>query len=212
MATASSSAVELDHRRHRPEDLLVEDGGVRGDSRQDGRLVEETFAVGHRRPHRDAGAGVDGLLDHPRDVVARALVDHGTDLIAPVDPGSELHGPHGAGQHGCELLCDRRVDQESVGGRAGLAGIAHLGHHGTFERRVQIGVLEHDEGRVAAELHRHIEHLVCGHLEQRLADLGRSGERQLAHPRVVQAFARSHPTSPEPRPHSPRLEVAPPPP
>ncbi len=50
--------------------------------------------------------------------------------------------------------CDLLVDVEAVGGGAGLAHVAHLGDHRAFDRSIDVGVVEHDEGRVAAELHR----------------------------------------------------------
>ena len=41
---------------------------------------------------------------------------------------------------------------EAVGADAGLPGVAVLGNHGAFDRRIEIGIIEHDEGRIAAEL------------------------------------------------------------
>ena len=50
---------------------------------------------------------------------------------------------------------------------------------------VEVGVLEDEERRVAAELHRHPQELLGGLLDELLADLGRAGEGQLARPRVA---------------------------
>ena len=54
-----------------------------------------------------------------------------------------------------ELVGKRVVDavlnQEAVGADAGLAGVAVLRRHGALHRRVEIGVVEDDERRVAAE-------------------------------------------------------------
>jgi hypothetical protein len=41
---------------------------------------------------------------------------------------------------------------EAVGADAGLAGVAELGDQRAFDRLVEIGVVEDDERRVAAEL------------------------------------------------------------
>ena len=49
---------------------------------------------------------------------------------------------------------------------------------------VQVGVVEHDERRVAAELHRGAQHAVRGLLEQLPPDRGGTGEAELAQPRV----------------------------
>ena len=48
-------------------------------------------------------------------------------------------------------------DEEPVRGGARLAAVAHLGDHGALEGRVDVGVGEHDEGGVAAELHGALE-------------------------------------------------------
>jgi hypothetical protein len=60
------------------------------------------------------------------------------------------------------------VDEEAVGGRAGLTDVAHLGEHRAVDRPVEVGVLEDDERRVAAELHRHPQQAVGGLLDQPL--------------------------------------------
>ena len=43
---------------------------------------------------------------------------------------------------------------DAVGGGAGLAQIAHLGQHRAFDGGVHVGIVEDDDGRVAAQLHR----------------------------------------------------------
>ena len=43
---------------------------------------------------------------------------------------------------------------DPVGGRAGLSTVSHLGDDGALHGGVEVGVVEHDERRVAAELHR----------------------------------------------------------
>ena len=53
-----------------------------------------------------------------------------------------------------ELLAHRVGDVEPVGGGAGLAAVAHLGQHRAVDGGVDVGVVEHDERRVAAEFHR----------------------------------------------------------
>ena len=84
-----------------------------------------------------------------------------------------------------ELLGERLVDVEAVGGRAGLADVAHLRDHRAVERVVEVGVLEDDERRVAAELHRHAQELLGRLLDELAPDLGRAGERELARARVA---------------------------
>ena len=85
-----------------------------------------------------------------------------------------------------EVLSERLVHVEAVGGRARLADIAHLGDHRAVDGRVEVGVLEDDERRVAAELHRDAQDLLRRLLDERAPDLRRAGEGQLARARVAQ--------------------------
>ena len=80
----------------------------------------------------------------------------------------------------------RRLDVEAVGRRARLAVVAHLGDHRPLDGGVEVGVGQHDEGRVAAELHRHVEHAIRRLLDELLAHLGAAGERQLPDARVLE--------------------------
>ncbi len=78
------------------------------------------------------------------------------------------------------------MDVEAVGRRAGLADVAHLREHRPLDGGVEVGVLEHEERRVAAELHRDAQHLLGRLFDQRASDLGGAGERELARARVLQ--------------------------
>ena len=80
-----------------------------------------------------------------------------------------------------ELVIDALLHIDPVGADAGLAVVAELALDRAFDRRIQIGVVEHDEGGVAAQLHRAFHHLIGGLPQQRSAHLGRAGEGQLAH-------------------------------
>ena len=77
-------------------------------------------------------------------------------------------------------------DVEAVGRRAGLADVAHLREHRALDGGVEVGVLEHEERRVAAELHRDAQDLLGRLFDQRAPDLGGAGEGQLARARVAQ--------------------------
>ena len=75
---------------------------------------------------------------------------------------------------------------ETIGGGAGLAHIAHLGDHGAVDGRVDVGVVEDDKGRIAAELHRRLDDAVGSFVQQLAADLSRAGKRHHADARIVQ--------------------------
>ena len=53
-----------------------------------------------------------------------------------------------------------------------------------IDGRVEVGILEHQEGGVAAQLHRHAKDLLRRLFDQLAPDLRRARERQLAQPRV----------------------------
>ena len=65
-----------------------------------------------------------------------------------------------------ELLGDGLVHEEAVGRGAGLADVAHLGEHRALDRGVEVGVLEDQERRVAAQLHRDAQDLLGRLLDQ----------------------------------------------
>ena len=69
---------------------------------------------------------------------------------------------------------------ETVGRRASFTDVAHLSHHGSSNSIVDIRIREHDEGRVAAELHRDPEQVLGGLLHELAPDLRRTGKGQLA--------------------------------
>ena len=80
-----------------------------------------------------------------------------------------------------ELIVDLVLRVDAVGADAGLAHVAVFRDDGAFDRGIDIGVVEHHERRVAAELEPELLHADRGLLIEDLADLGRSGEADEAH-------------------------------
>ena len=70
-------------------------------------------------------------------------------------------------------LVDAPLHVDAVRADAGLARVAELRGDRAVERRLEVGVLEHDERRVAAELEREALDLVGRGADELLADLGR---------------------------------------
>jgi hypothetical protein len=99
-------------------------------------------------------------------------------LLAPV---ADLQLPC----FGDELLDEGVIDPglhvDAVGADAGLARVAVFRDDGPLGGGIQIGVVEHDEGRVATKFHRNLLHRVGGLADQLLSDLGGAGEGDLAH-------------------------------
>ena len=77
------------------------------------------------------------------------------------------------------------MDEEPVGRGAGLADVAHLGGHRALDGRVEVGVLEDDERRIATELHRDAQQLLGRLLDQLASHGGRPGEGELSGARVA---------------------------
>jgi hypothetical protein len=78
------------------------------------------------------------------------------------------------------------VHVEAISGGARLAHIAHLGDHGAVDRGIDVGIIEHDKGRIAAELHRWLDDVVGGFVQKLTANLSGTSERHHAHARIVQ--------------------------
>ena len=95
-------------------------------------------------------------------------------------PGAGFSCLHGVDQLRRERVVHAVLHEEAVRADARLPAVAILRRDRPLHRRVQIRIVEHDERRVAAELERELLHRgrALGH--QRLADRGRSRERQLA--------------------------------
>jgi hypothetical protein len=117
-------------------------------------------------------------------LVDGAPVDQRSDVDAILGAPPHRQRPHALRQGLGERLRDRAVDEEAVGGHARLADVAHLGGHGAVDRRVEVRVLEDQEGRVAAQLHGHAQDPLGGLGHQRAAHLRGPRERQLAGPLV----------------------------
>ncbi len=83
-----------------------------------------------------------------------------------------------------ELVVDPVLDEHPVRRDARLAGVSELAEHRAGDGLVEVGVVEDDEGRVAAELERDLLHLVGALAHEELPDLGRAREPELADRRV----------------------------
>ena len=86
-------------------------------------------------------------------------------------------------------VVDAGLDEEAVGAHAGLPGVAIFGDHRALDRPVDVGIVEDDEGRVAAKLHGDALESVRGLLDEKLADRRRAGEGDLADGRVAGQLA-----------------------
>ena len=99
-------------------------------------------------------------------------------------PGADLELRHALRELRRERVVDLVLHEQAVRAHARLARVAVLGDDRALRRGIEIGVVEHDERRVAAELERELLDRRRDLLHQHAADFGRAGERELAHGRV----------------------------
>ena len=89
-----------------------------------------------------------------------------------------------------EPIDSRTLDQDAGAGAAVLARVAENGHRRGRGGLFDVGVREHDVGRLPAELERHPLDRLRGQRTDPFADIGRAGERDLGHVGVLdQPFA-----------------------
>ena len=137
----------------------------------------------------DLGTGPYGFLHQAVDIVDRADIDQraDADAVAKAITHRQLGG--GLDQFRHEFIVDPVLHQHAVRADAGLAGVAVLGNHRTLDRGVEVGVIEDDKGRVAAQFHRGLLHGFGTLGLQHLAHRGGTGEGQLAHDGVAGELA-----------------------
>jgi hypothetical protein len=88
------------------------------------------------------------------DLLDRFHVDERSDHRTRLEPVGDLHGAGGLGEALGEGIVDAVLHQNPVGADAGLAGIPVFRGDRTLDRGLDIGVVEHNERRIAAELQR----------------------------------------------------------
>ena len=90
--------------------------------------------------------------------------------------GSPPAAPRALGELGDERVGDRFVDDDPLGRHADLALVGERAEHRGVDRRVEVGVVEHDQRRLAAEFEQHRLQMFARGLGDDLADAGRAGE------------------------------------
>src|SRR5829696_152271 len=147
------------HGDDRPEDLVLHHLVVLGEAGHDGGLVE--VAAG-QVPLDPVAAGRD------LRVLRRPLEEahHPVELVLVVQ-GAEEHvlvvGEPGLGavlrllgERGHEVVVDAGTGEHPGGGGAVLAGVEVAGHRDGLGGRLEVGVVEDDDRRLAAELEVHL--------------------------------------------------------
>ena len=143
------------------------------------RRVEESIAAGCRSSGQHGGAALDGVGDQGLNLPQPRLVDQRADLDAVFGAAPDGQGLHTRSQATTELVNDRGMHIDPVGRGARLAHVAHLGRDRPLDRLIEVGVLEHDERRVAAQLEGGPQNFLRALLEKQPADGGGTGEDNL---------------------------------
>src|SRR6188474_407545 len=144
--------LEAEDRCHRTKGLLARDEHV-GLYLRDHRRLEERAAqrvtlaaIGHL-----AALG-ERIGDVLFDLGYRARIDQGALVGRALESVAHAELAHGLDELRDESLVHAVLHQDPVRADTGLAGVAILARDRTSDRGVEIGVGEHDEGRVAAQL------------------------------------------------------------
>ncbi len=182
-------AREAEQRRHRAEGFLARAFHLGRRAGEHGRLEERAAQLMALAAEHDARALGHGVGDMVLHFVERGLVDQralrhaGGESVADLERADRLRQARG------EFIVNRVLHEKAIGADAGLPGVAVFRGDGAIDRGVEIGVVEHDEGRVAAQFERDFFHRAGALPHQELADLGRAGEGQLAHDGIRGEFA-----------------------
>jgi hypothetical protein len=128
-------------------------------------VVTSVKTVGSKKGRRAPAAGhhlgapPDRVRDMRLDLLDRLHVDQRSDHRTRLEPVGDLHRTGGLGQPLCKSIIDAVLHQDAVGADAGLAGVAVFRGDRTLDRHLDIGVVEDDERRVAAQFQR--QFLAC---------------------------------------------------
>ncbi len=168
-----------------PERLLERHRHVRRDAGEQRRLEERAAELVARAAEHAARRRAPARRATWRSTFASAS----SSISGPTFEAASVPGPtRSAAIAAREALDERVVDRvlhvDPVRADARLARVAELADHRAGDRGVQVGVVEDEERRVAAELERDLLDLSGALRHQQLADLGRAGEAELAHDRV----------------------------
>ncbi len=173
----------------RAEDLLAGDPHVVGDVGEDGRLDEEAvleaLEPGNAAPAQETRAlGTTGL-DVADDLVVLAPIDERSHLRFP-DRADRRADRLGAGGETIEEpVHDAVLDEDAGPVRADLSRRIEVAEHGAADGILDIGVVEDDQRRLAAEFHGRMLHLRASEREH-LAPRGHGpGERDLGDRRMA---------------------------
>src|ERR1035437_525269 len=174
-----------EEERDRPEEFLSE-GGIAGfDIRQDRRLHERAWAINAFAAHHNGGALGDSLFDLVQQFYQGRFGGQGSERRRLVHRISWLESR----QRGLELV-EKAVgqffdDDETLRGNAALAHVVHFAPDRPLDRLVEVGVLEHNEGVAAAQLHRGLLKILSGSRGNAFPGFNAARQRHALDPGII---------------------------
>ena len=138
-------------------------GGHAGEDRRSEEAATVEGRPGQRAPPATTVAPLVTASATWRCILSmRRCVDERSDGHAVLESvaGAELLDP--ARKLGDEAVGDRSLDEDPVRADAGLPGVEELHQGGAPGGMFRVGIVEHDERRVPAELERHPLHVLGG--------------------------------------------------
>ena len=151
MATASSSSLEAEEWSHRSEGLFRRqqhvDGRIAKQDRPGILLFRHRFARRRRPAHLLQGIGDVPLIF---SMAAPLIIGPIADTL--LRAGADLHLRDPAGELCRERVIDAGLHKDPVGADTGLAAIPEFRRDRPLDRQIEIGIVEHDERRIAAKL------------------------------------------------------------
>ena len=177
------------HRQHRPEHLLARDRVGRRDVQQERRADEEAGGRDRAVGLPDLGAVFTGQSDESFDLVELGARVLGAHVRALVERIAHADAGESSLEHLDEALRDRLVQEQPRAGAADLALVEEDAAHHALDRRVEVGVVAHDGGRLAAEFHRDLLERTRGGLADLATRAGGAREHDLPRRRVAHDHA-----------------------
>ena len=170
------------HDSHGPEDLVAANVRLRVHVDQQSRLHEGAVAVDGLTTDADGGLTVLLRLGEALDdLVAGTDGGQRTDIGVLVVECADLHLADALLQRFDGAVVELVHDDQALRGVAGLAGVVHADLGELLQHPVQVLIVEHDEGVVAAQLQQGLLVVLAGGLRHGGTSLLGSGEGHTRH-------------------------------
>src|SRR6266480_6863405 len=132
-----------------------------------------------------------GITHVSLDFLYGTRVDHRADLRVFTARRAHTQRTDPTRQRSSETLVDEVLNIHPVRTHAGLPAVAELGSQEPVNGRFEIGILEYDEGSIAAKLEGQFLQCFRRPARELFANPSRAGEGDFAHPAVQHPHVRS---------------------